>query len=163
MVNIIVAITENNAIGKDNKLLFRLKKDLQNFKEVTTGQIVVMGRKTFESIGKPLPNRVNAVITSNKVIEGVKVYSSLTNAIEKLKMEFPEKEIFIIGGGQVYKEALNNDLVDTLYITKIKKEVLDADTYFPEIDYRKKWRITDVKRYIENNIEFFIYKAEKND
>lgn len=163
MVNIIVAITENNAIGKDNKLLFRLKKDLQNFKEVTTGQIVVMGRKTFESIGKPLPNRVNAVITSNKVIESVKVYSSLTNAIEKLKMEFPEKEIFIIGGGQVYKEALNNDLVDTLYITKIKKEVLDADTYFPEIDYRKKWRITDVKRYIENNIEFFIYKAEKND
>lgn len=163
MVNIIVAITENNAIGKDNKLLFRLKKDLQNFKEVTTGQIVVMGRKTFESIGKPLPNRVNAVITSNKVIEGVKVYSSLTNAIEKLKMEFPEKEIFIIGGGQVYKEALNNDLVDTLYITKIKKEVLDADTYFPEIDYRKKWRITDVKRYIENDIEFFIYKAEKND
>ena len=101
MVNIIVAITENNAIGKDNKLLFRLKKDLQNFKEVTTGQIVVMGRKTFESIGKPLPNRVNAVITSNKVIEGVKVYSSLTNAIEKLKMEFPEKEIFIIGGGQI--------------------------------------------------------------
>lgn len=163
MVNIIVAITENNAIGKDNKLLFRLKKDLQNFKEVTVGQIVVMGRKTFESIGKPLPNRVNAVITSNKVIESVKVYSSLTNAIEKLKMEFPEKEIFIIGGGQVYKEALNNDLVDTLYITKIKKEVLDADTYFPEIDYRKKWRITDVKRYIENNIEFFIYKAEKND
>ncbi len=163
MVNIIVAITENNAIGKDNKLLFRLKKDLQNFKEVTTGQIVVMGRKTFESIGKPLPNRVNAVITSNKVIEGVKVYSSLTNAIEKLKMEFPEKEIFIIGGGQIYKEALNNDLVDTLYITKIKKEVLDADTYFPEIDYRKKWRITDVKRYIENDIEFFIYKAEKND
>ena len=163
MVNIIVAITENNAIGKDNKLLFRLKKDLQNFKEVTTGQIVVMGRKTFESIRKPLPNRVNAVITSNKVIESVKVYSSLTNAIEKLKMEFPEKEIFIIGGGQVYKEALNNDLVDTLYITKIKKEVLDADTYFPEIDYRKKWRITDVKRYIENNIEFFIYKAEKND
>ncbi len=121
------------------------------------------GRKTFESIGKPLPNRVNAVITSNKVIEGVKVYSSLTNAIEKLKMEFPEKEIFIIGGGQIYKEALNNDLVDTLYITKIKKEVLDADTYFPEIDYRKKWRITDVKRYIENDIEFFIYKAEKND
>lgn len=163
MVNIIVAITENNAIGKDNKLLFRLKKDLQNFKEVTTGQIVVMGRNTFESIGKPLPNRVNAVITSNKVIESVKVYSSLTNAIEKLKMEFPEKEIFIIGGGQVYKEALNNDLVDTLYITKIKKEVLDADTYFPEIDYRKKWRITDVNRYIENDIEFFIYKAEKND
>lgn len=162
MVNIIVAITENNAIGKDNKLLFSLKKDLQNFREVTTGQIVIMGRKTFESIGKPLPNRVNAVITREKQIDGVKIYTSLEEAIKTLNDEYPDKEIFIIGGGQIYKEALDNDLVDTLYMTKIKKEVLDADTYFPSIDYKKKWRISDVKRYFENDIEFFIYKAEKN-
>ena len=164
MINIIAAITDNNALGKDNKLLFRLKKDMAHFKNITTDNVVIMGRKTYESIGKTLPNRVNIVLSRNmKSNEDFYTFDSIEKAIEWSKENYPQKEIFIIGGASVYDKALKDDIVDKLYMTKIKQTVDDADAFFPEIDYKRKWSITSVERFFENGIEFFIYEAEKKD
>ena len=164
MINIIAAITDNNALGKDNKLLFRLKKDMAHFKNITTDNVVIMGRKTYESIGKTLPNRVNIVLSRNmKSNEDFYTFDSIEKAIEWSKENYPQKEIFIIGGASVYDKALKDDIVDKLYMTKIKQTVEDADAFFPAIDYKRKWSITSVERFFENGIEFFIYEAEKKD
>ena len=164
MINIIAAITDNNALGKDNKLLFRLKKDMAHFKNITTDNVVIMGRKTYESIGKTLPNRVNIVLSRNmKSNEDFYTFDSIEKAIEWSKENYPQKEIFIIGGASVYDKALKDDIVDKLYMTKIKQTVEDADAFFPEIDYKRKWSITSVERFFENGIEFFINEAEKKD
>lgn len=164
MINIIAAITDNNALGKDNKLLFRLKKDMEHFKNITTDNVVIMGRKTYESIGKTLPNRVNIVLSRNmESNEDFYTFDSIEKAIEWSKENYPQKEIFIIGGASVYDKALKDDMVDKLYMTKIKQTVEDADAFFPEIDYKRKWSITSVERFFENGIEFFIYEAEKKD
>ena len=164
MINIIAAITDNNALGKDNKLLFRLKKDMAHFKNITTNNVVIMGRKTYESIGKTLPNRVNIVLSRNmKSNEDFYTFDSIEKAIEWSKENYPQKEIFIIGGASVYDKALKDDIVDKLYMTKIKQTVEDADAFFPEIDYKRKWSITSIERFFENGIEFFIYEAEKKD
>lgn len=164
MINIIAAITDNNALGKDNKLLFRLKKDMAHFKNITTDNVVIMGRKTYESIGKTLPNRVNIVLSRNmESNEDFYTFDSIEKAIEWSKENYPQKEIFIIGGASVYDKALKDDIVDKLYMTKIKQTVEDADAFFPEIDYKRKWSITSVERFFENGIEFFIYEAEKKD
>ena len=164
MINIIAAITDNNALGKDNKLLFRLKKDIVHFKNITTDNVVIMGRKTYESIGKTLPNRVNIVLSRNmKSNEDFYTFDSIEKAIEWSKENYPQKEIFIIGGASVYDKALKDDMVDKLYMTKIKQTVDDADAFFPEIDYKRKWSITSIERFFENGIEFFIYEAEKKD
>lgn len=164
MINIIAAITDNNALGKDNKLLFRLKKDMAHFKNITTDNVVIMGRKTYESIGKTLPNRVNIVLSRDmESNEDFYTFDSIEKAIEWSKENYPQKEIFIIGGASVYDKALKDDIVDKLYMTKIKQTVSDADTFFPEIDYKRKWSITSVERFFENGIEFFIYEAEKKD
>lgn len=166
MVSIIVAISENNAIGKNNELLFKIKKDLQNFKEITTNNVVIMGRKTYESIGKPLPNRINVILSRNvsNILDyngNIIIFDNLKDAIDEMKILYPEKSIFIIGGGQVYKQAIEEKLVDKLIITKVKKYIEDADTFFPDIDYRNDWNITDVDRFFENGLEFFIYQAIK--
>ena len=166
MVNIIVTISENNAIGKNNELLFRLKKDLQHFKKITTNNIVIMGRKTYESIGKPLSNRINVVLSRNvsNILDykgNIIIFNDLKSAIDEMKIFYPEKDIFIIGGGQIYKQAIEENLVDKLIITKVKKVVDDADTFFPDIDYKNDWNITEVERYFENDLEFFIYQAIK--
>lgn len=164
MINIIAAITDNNALGKDNKLLFRLKKDMAHFKNITTDNVVIMGRKTYESIGKTLPNRVNIVLSRNmKSNEDFYTFDSIEKAIEWSKENYPQKEIFILGGASVYDKALKDDIVDKLYMTKIKQTVEDADAFFTEIDYKRKWSITSVERFFENGIEFFIYEAEKKD
>lgn len=164
MINIIVAISENNAIGKDNQLLFRIKKDLQHFKQLTTNNVVIMGRKTYESIGKPLPNRVNFVLTRENTenIDKIETFSSIEEAIEYSKIKYPNKEIFIIGGGQIYLQALEKNIVDKLYVTKVKKIIPDADAFFPNIDYKNKWKIENVERYIEKDLEYFIFDAIKN-
>ena len=164
MIIIIAAITDNNALGKDNKLLFRLKKDMEHFKNITTDNVVIMGRKTYESLGKTLPNRVNIVLSRNmESNEDFYTFDSIEKAIEWSKENYPQKEIFIIGGASVYDKALKDDIVDKLYMTKIKQTVEDADAFFPEIDYKRKWSITSVERFFENGIEFFIYEAEKKD
>lgn len=161
MVNIIVAVTENDAIGKNNELLFRLKEDLKNFKRLTSENVIIMGRKTYESIGKPLKNRINIVISrnDNKDEENLIWTHSLEEALKKAK-EY-EKDIFIIGGGSVYKEALEKDVIDKIYLTRIKKRVNDADTFFPRLDYFNKWIVYHVESYNEGMLGYDICEIRK--
>lgn len=139
IISLIVAIGEKNEIGKDNAMLCHIPADLKHFKEMTLGHTVIMGRKTFDSLPQgPLPGRKNIVISRNPElrIEGASVYSSLDRA---LIQSMDEEEIFIIGGEQLYRQAL--PVADKLYLTKIHATFPEADTFFPDIDY-KKWKIT---------------------
>ncbi|WKD85927.1 Dihydrofolate reductase [Polaribacter huanghezhanensis] len=131
-ITIIAAIANNNALGKDNDLIWHLPVDLKRFKKVTSGHHILMGRNTFESIGKPLPNRTTVIITRNKnyQAEGCIVVDSIEKAIEVAK---EDAQIFIIGGAQIYKQAMASNLVDQLDITQVHQS-FDADVFFPEID-----------------------------
>ncbi|MFK7781288.1 dihydrofolate reductase [Psychroserpens sp.] len=131
-LTIIVAAGENNAIGKDNDLIWHLSNDLKRFKKLTNGHHIIMGRKTFESFPKPLPNRIHIVITrqSNyEAPEGVIVVNSLEDAINKAKSD---QQPFIIGGGEIYKQSMA--FADKLELTRVHSSFENADTYFPEID-----------------------------
>ncbi|KOY51012.1 dihydrofolate reductase [Polaribacter dokdonensis] len=132
MITIIAAIAKNNALGKNNDLIWHLPADLKRFKKVTTGHHILMGRNTFESIGRPLPNRTTIIITKNEnyVQEGCLIANSVEQAIE---MAHEDNQIFIIGGAQVYEYAMKHDFADALDITLVHHE-FDADVYFPEID-----------------------------
>lgn len=129
-ISIICAIASNRAIGKNNQLLWHIKKDFQHFKEKTLGHVIVMGQKTYESIGKPLPGRTTVVISNNLTFapEGVTVTRSIKEGLEKA-MELEKEEVFICGGASIYAQTI--DLADKLYLTVIEKE-FDADTFFPE-------------------------------
>ena len=130
-LTIIVAAGENNAIGKDNKLIWHLKDDLKRFKKLTSGHHIIMGRKTFESFPKPLPNRTHIVITRQEnyyVPNDVIVVNSLANAIEATKND---SQPFIIGGGEIYKQALL--FANKIELTRVHHN-FEADTFFPEID-----------------------------
>jgi dihydrofolate reductase len=131
MITIIAAIAKNNALGRDNDLIWHLPADLKRFKKTTSGYHILMGRNTFESIGKPLPNRTSVIITRNNNYyrEGCLIASSIKEAIELAG----EKDAFIIGGAQIYKQALESNLVDVLDITIVHKE-FEADVFFPKID-----------------------------
>ncbi len=130
MINIIVAASKNHVIGKDNKLLWHLPNDLKYFKAVTSGHPVIMGRKTFESIGKPLPNRLNIIISRNQYEpqENLIYTTSLQEAITIAKAK--DEEIFIIGGGEIYRQAL--PLADKIHFTLVDT-VIEGDTFFPEL------------------------------
>lgn len=129
-INLIVAIDQKNGIGKNNLLPWHLPADLKHFKTITTGHPIIMGRKTFDSIGKALPNRRNIVISrqSGLVIPGAELCSSLNNAIELCK---EEKDVFVIGGAQIFEQAL--PLANVLYLTIIHED-FDADVFFPVIN-----------------------------
>lgn len=132
MIIIIAAIGLNNELGKDNDLIWHLPADLKRFKKVTSGHSIIMGRNTFESIGKPLPNRRSIIITRNTSYkkEGCDVVHSLEEAINLIK---DQKNAFIIGGAQIYKEAIEKQLVDQLDITKVHQN-FEADVFFPTIE-----------------------------
>ncbi|MES2653619.1 MAG: dihydrofolate reductase [Bacteroidota bacterium] len=129
-LTIIVAISENNAIGKNNQLLWHLPADLKHFKEITTGHTIIMGRKTYDSIGKPLPNRRSIVITrsTDLVIDGVEVVNSLNEAIELCKSD---EQAFIIGGAEIYNQAM--PYATAIHLTKVHQQY-EADAFFPEIN-----------------------------
>lgn len=131
MISIIAAIGKNNELGKKNQLLWSLPADMKHFKKITTGHTVIMGQKTYESIGRPLPNRRNIVLTRDKDFkaEGVEISDSLEKTIASLQDS--DEEVFIIGGGQIYKQSM--DFADKLYITHVDMADKDADTFFPEI------------------------------
>jgi dihydrofolate reductase len=131
LISLIVVADEKNAIGLRNQLLCHLPADLKYFKAVTSGHHIVMGRKTYESIGRPLPNRTNIVISSNAAlkIEGCVVVSSIEEAIELAKLA-GETELFITGGGTIYKQALQ--LANKVYLTRIFHQ-FEADTFFPDL------------------------------
>ncbi len=135
-ISIISAFGRNRELGKGNELIWRISPDLKRVKELTTGHPIIMGRKTFDSIGRPLPNRTNIVITrSQTCIKGCLVFNSLTKGIEAAK-EIDKDEIFIFGGASVYEEAL--PLVDRLYLTVIEDEDASADVFFPDYTMFKK-------------------------
>ena len=130
MISIIVAVAQNGVIGDKNALLWHISEDMRFFKRTTSGHPVIMGRKTFESIGRPLPKRTNVVITrGDATFEGCEVAHSIEEAIA---MFSAEEEVFIIGGAQIYKQAL--PLADKLYLTIVHRSY-EGDTSFPEIDY----------------------------
>jgi len=134
IVTIVVAISENHVIGKDNKLLWYLPNDLKHFKNITTGHTVIMGRKTYESVGKPLPKRRNIIITRQAItIEGCEVVNSIEAA---LALCVNEDEVFIVGGAEIYKQALK--LTNRIYLTIVHKE-FDGDSFFPEINTQE-WK-----------------------
>lgn len=135
-VSLIVAVSQNGMIGKDNDLIWHLPKDMKFFKDTTMGHHVIMGRKNFESIPhkfRPLPNRTNIVITrkSDYKAEDSIVVNSVEEALKVAKINV-ENEAFIIGGGQIYKLALEANLIDRIYLTRIHHS-FDGDTFFPEL------------------------------
>ena len=133
MISIIAAIGKNRELGKDNKLLWHIPEDFKRFKTLTSGHIVIMGRKTFESIGKPLPNRANIVVTKNQAWTalGCTVCYSLEEAIEKAKKNLPAgRQVFIIGGAEIYKQGIQ--YADKLYLTLVNQEYPEADAFFPD-------------------------------
>ncbi len=133
IISLVAAIAENNAIGKNQQLLWHLPNDMKRFKELTLGNAIIMGRKTFESLPKgALPNRKNIVLTS--LPESVFVNSFACESMDAaIDMCEKEKEIFMIGGAMIYKRAL--DIADKMYLTIVHHTFEDADTYFPEINY----------------------------
>lgn len=159
IISIIVAVDENNAIGKDNKLLCHLPNDLKYFKSVTQGHTVIMGRKTFESLPNgALPNRRNLVISRNKSLhyDRAEIFPSLEDALNTCKNE---EEVFVIGGATIYREAM--PLADKLYITVIHHEFEGADTFFPVIDNTEWKEISVQKQSVDEknkyNHSFIIY------
>ena len=130
MITMIAAIGKNGELGKDNELIWHLPNDLKRFKKVTSGHHVIMGRKTFESLGKPLPKRTNIIITRNADYnaEGCVIANSLDEALEAAKSD---ENPYILGGAQIYKQAI--EIADILDLTLVDAE-LNADAFFPEID-----------------------------
>lgn len=143
-MNLIVAVDKNWAIGKDNKLLIQIPEDLRFFRNETTDKVILMGRKTLESFpgGKPLKNRTNIVLTSNPDFkaEGVTAVHSIKEALEELK-KYKREDIYIIGGQSIYEQFL--DYCDIAHVTKIDYSY-DADTYFPNLDEKPEWVITEI-------------------
>ncbi len=150
-ISIIVAIAQNNAIGKDNQLLWHIPADLKRFKLLTTGHTIVMGKRTFESLPvRPLPNRHSIVITdiAGEEIPGCTMAYSIDESIEKMDMD---KENFIIGGGSVYRQFL--PLADQLYLTIVTRD-FEADTFFPDIDY-KEWETVSREDHPEEELPYY--------
>lgn len=137
MTTIIAAVGENNALGKDNDLVWHLPDDFKRFKELTTGHYIIMGRKTFESFPKPLPNRTHVIITRQKDYkpEGCIVVNSIEKALELAK---EDEQPFIIGGGEIYK--LGMPFSDKIELTRVH-ESFEADTFFPEINEHE-WELS---------------------
>ena len=137
MIHVIVALGENNVIGRDNDIPWQIPADLAHFKALTTGHTIIMGRKTFESIGRILPNRQNIIVSSTlSAVEGGRVVPSLQDALQIAA----DDEIFVIGGAQLYAEAL--PLAEQLDITRVHLTPA-GDTYFPSVDwnqYEEVWR-----------------------
>lgn len=164
-VKLIVAKAKNNVIGKDNDLIWHLPADMRYFTESTKGHVVIMGRRNWDSIPlkyRPLSNRENVVITRSKTFShpDCVVFNSIEEALLHYKNDVYEKrDLFIIGGGQIYAHSLQHDLCDELYVTFIDQE-FDGDTYFPEIDDGK-WKRELIMRHPtdeKNHYRFDIYK-----
>lgn len=155
MISSIVAVAKNWCIGNNNELPWKQKADLQYFRKTTKGSVVIMGRKTYESIGRPLPKRRNIIITRQQdyAAPGVEVFHSLEEAIAAAKNELNARPVFIIGGAQIYTESLS--LVDRLYITFIET-VVEGDAFFPEIDTNL-WREVSREKHLADEDNQFAY------
>ena len=162
MINLIAAVDEDCAIGKNNQLLVRIPADQKLFREMTTGKVAVMGRKTLESFpnGQPLKNRTNIVLTHNKdyAVKDAVVVHSMDELHEELK-KYDSDDVFVIGGEKIYEQLL--DECDVAHITKIDF-AYDADAYFPNLDQNPDWEITgDSEEQTYFDLEYYFYRYEK--
>jgi dihydrofolate reductase len=160
MITLIAAVAENNALGKDNQLLWHLPDDFKRFKNITSGHYIIMGRKTFESFPKPLPNRTHVIISRQKnyAPENCIVVNSIQQAIAICPRN---EEVFVIGGGEIYNQSI--EIADKIDITRVHHS-FEADTYFPEINLNK-WQLTfeeyhqkDDKHQYDFSFQTFIKK-----
>ena len=149
MITILAAIGLYNELGKDNGLLWNIPEDMKFFKTYTTGKTVIMGRKTYESIGRPLPNRKNIVVSSANIPNVITVPS-----IElALSHTTDDEEVIIIGGGMIYTTALELGIVDKMLITRVRNSYSDADVFFPDIDHQK-WAVTNIEEKSHGDLLF---------
>lgn len=144
-VSILAALSTNNVIGRDNGIPWRLSTDLKRLKALTMGHHVIMGRKTYDSVGRPLPGRTNVVITRRNdwSTEGVTVVHSLDEAL-RLAQQAGDDEPFLLGGAEIYSQAMH--LADRMYLTRVHAEV-EGDTYFPDFDDVTEWQLTDAEHF----------------
>lgn len=152
ILSIIVAAAENNVIGRDNGLIWKLSADLKHFKALTTGHTIIMGRKTFESIGRPLPNRRNVIISRNPAYraEGCEVVESIDDA---LKLVEDENESFIVGGGTIYKALW--DRAERIYLTRVHTRA-EGDTFIPELETGR-WELLGQENFPADDRNEFAY------
>jgi len=138
-ITLIAAVAENNALGKDNKMIWHLPDDFKHFKTRTSGHHIIMGRKTFESFPSPLPNRTSVIITrqADYKADGCIIAGSLDEALNACPQD---EEVFVIGGGEIYNQSISR--ADKLDITRVHAEFPDADAYFPQID-ESKWKLSE--------------------
>jgi dihydrofolate reductase len=157
IISLIVAASENNAIGKNNQLLWNLPNDMTFFKNTTWGMPVIMGRKTYESMSGDLKGRTNIVLTRKKdELNGALRATSLDEAIKIAQRETDAKEIFIIGGGEIFKMAM--PVANRIYMTRVHA-TLDGDTYFPAID-EKEWKLVSSNRFEPDERHAYAYTFE---
>ena len=149
MVSLIVAVGQNNEIGNKGQLLWRIPDDLKNFKRITMGHHLIMGRKTFDSIGKPLPGRTTVIITRQKdySVEGCVVVNTLEAAIETARLA-GDQEAMVIGGGEIYKQSL--PFIDKMYFSKVDFNG-EADTFFPQMDFSQ-WDLLENEEHEETEV-----------
>ena len=169
IISLIVAVAKNRVIGKNNQLIWHLPKDMKFFMDTTIHHPVIMGRKNFESIPekyRPLKNRNNIIITRNEnyTAKGCVIVHSIEDSIEYVKKNLKSDELFIIGGGEIYKKCLEMDIVDRMYITHIET-AFDGDTFFPEIN-RKNWTSETIMEHVKddkNPHDFNVVRYNKID
>ncbi len=160
-LSLIVAVAENGVIGHNNQLIWHLPNDLKQFKRLTTGHCIIMGRKTFDSIGKPLPNRTSIIISRNTdfQIEGCITVNSLENAIMEAK-KIENEEAFVIGGAEIYRLSL--PIVDKIYLTEVHY-AYEGDTFFPKID-KTIWKETHRENFEideKHSVKYSFVEMEK--
>ena len=160
-IKLICAISKNNVIGNENKLPWNIPEDLKRFKELTSNNWIVMGRKTFDSIGRPLPNRKNIVLSKDKNlnIDSVEVFNSPKDVIDSYKKNSDQKDLYVIGGTYIYKLFFEH--CEYLYITYIDKEYL-GDAFFPKVDWNKWKLIGEESGYDEKEeVKFYFRNYER--
>jgi dihydrofolate reductase len=164
-ISIIVAKASNNVIGKDNELVWKLYADLKRFKKLTTGHCIIMGRKTYDSIGRPLPNRTSIVISRNPNFElpvGHFVAKSLEDAVQKA-IGTGQDQVFVIGGAEIYQQSM--DIADELIVTEVHA-FPNGDAFFPEIDLTR-WEKVSEENFLKDesnqyDFDFVVYKRKKS-
>ena len=161
IISHVVAMSNNWVIGVNNDLPWSLKDDLAHFKEYTTEKIIVMGRKTFESIGRPLPNRINYVISSTlENVEGVSIFTNLEAAIEAAKAfnlhKNIDNEVAIIGGGYLFRDSIHS--FNKLVLTRVNCSI-DGDVYYPEIDFNN-WELVSSEKFLKNEDNQYDFAVE---
>ena len=157
IISHVVAMSNNQVIGINNDLPWSLKDDLAHFKKYTTGKIIIMGRKTFESIGRPLPNRDNFVISSTlNSVDGVSIFPSLDDALAAANAQNTHDEIAIIGGGYLFRDSIN--IFNKLVLTRVNCSI-EGDVFYPEIDFNK-WKLEGKEDFFKNNDNQYDFSIE---